>query len=118
MAGGHEELMQKVQELHTLMQETTDGLDHSMDKMCQAIETLARTHTAAEKRYADLEDRLYNCHDQVIGKGQIPLVSHYIILCSMVGLALLVVLYVNQQSIEATLTSVTVSHKKDSKDGK
>lgn len=87
----------------------------AQDTMSAAAARMANTHELAEQRYSKLEDRLQNVNDKAAGKGQIPLTSHYLILGSMVLLAVLVVLYVNQQTIDATLTSIKVGQEKTEK---
>lgn len=97
MAGGRDEI------LGSLM-----SIEANLEKMCSAIEELARTHAKAEERFRQLESRLYDCHDKALGKGQIPIVSHFIILGSVVLVSVLGVLYVTEHSIKATLTSIDI----------
>jgi hypothetical protein len=108
-------IRKKVEDMHPIitvelprMQVILERITTAQNTMSSAADRMAATHEHAEKRFSKLEDRLQIANDKASGKGQIPLVSHYLILGSMVGIAVLVVLYVNQQTIDATLTSISI----------
>jgi len=82
-----------------------------------AAESMAATSRKAENRYEKLEGRLQSANDRAAGRGQIPLLSHYIVLVGTVLTALLIVLYVNKQTIEASLTSVKIQQHVDDAKG-
>lgn len=112
-------IRKKVEDMHPVitvelsrMQVILERITAAQNTMSSAADRMAATHEHAEKRFSKLEDRLQVANDKASGKGQIPLVSHYLILGSMVGIAVLVVLYVNQQTIDATLTSISVGQEK------
>lgn len=76
--------------------------------MATAANSMAATAEKAEQRYMRLEDRLQNANDKASGKGQIPIISHYLVLGGTVLITVLVVLYVHKQTIDASLTSIRV----------
>lgn len=80
--------------------------------MAYAASSMAATNEKAEQRYARLEDRLQDCNERASGKGQIPIMSHYIVLGGTVLISVLIVLYVNRQTMDATLTSIKVGQEK------
>lgn len=78
--------------------------------MSMAASSMAETNKKAEDRYARLEDKLQDANDRASGKFQIPIISHYLILGGTVLITVLVVLYVHNQSLDASLTSVKVGN--------
>lgn len=115
-------IRKKVEDMHPIitmelprMQVILERITTAQNTMSSAADRMATTHEHAEKRFSKLEDRLQIANDKASGKGQIPLVSHYLILGSMVGIAVLVVLYVNQQTIDATLTSISIGQEQAQK---
>lgn len=112
----------RIKEMHPIittevprMQLLLERITTAQDNMSAAATRMAETNERAELRFSKLEDRLQSANDKASGKGQIPLISHYLILGSMVLIAILVVLYVNKQTIDATLTSIKVGQEKTEK---
>lgn len=83
--------------------------------MATAASSMAETNRKAELRYEKLEDRLQNANDRASGKGQIPIVSHYLILGGTVLISVLIVLWVNKQTLDATLSSIKIGQDKTQK---
>lgn len=80
----------------------------AVNAVAAAATSIAATAEKAELRYQKMEDRLQAVNDKAAGKGQIPILSHYLILGGTVLITVLVVLYVHKQTIDASLTSIKV----------
>lgn len=109
----------KVNEMHPVlmvelprMQVLIERIAIAQNNMSDAAIRMSITHEHAEKRFSKLEDRLQEANDKASGKGQIPLLSHYLVVGSMILVVVLVVLYVNKQTMDATLTSISVGNAK------
>lgn len=84
--------------------------------MSAAATTMAATHEKAEKRFEKLENKLQDCNNKVAGDGRMPITSHYMVLGGTVLITILTVLYVNKQSLDATLTSLKIGQKEVQKE--
>lgn len=91
------------------MQMLLSTITTAQNSMAMAAASMASTNEKAERRYEKMEERLQEANDKASGKGQIPIMSHYITLGGTVLIAILVILYVNKQTLDATLTSVKIS---------
>lgn len=80
----------------------------AVQAVAAAATSIAATAEKAELRYQKMEDKLQHVNDKAAGKGQIPILSHYLILGGTVLITVLVVLYVHKQTIDASLTSIKV----------
>lgn len=86
------------------------SITSAQNAMAAAASSMAATAEKAELRYTRMEDKLQNANDRAAGKGQIPILSHYLILGGTVLITVLVVLYVHKQTIDASLTSIKVQN--------
>lgn len=97
-------VMTEVPKMQVIMKTVADA----QTLIAASADRMATTNEKAESRYSRLEDRLEAAHEKAAGKGQMPIVSHYLILGGTILISVLIVLYVNQQTINATLTSIEV----------
>lgn len=118
------ETIERIYDMHELLREVQPLLQVEIPQMKMLLSTIASAQTTmasaavsmadtnqkAEDRFSRMEDRLQSANDRASGKGQIPLMSHLIILGSSVFITILVVLYVHRQTVDATLTSIKVQH--------
>lgn len=94
------------------MQMLLSTIANAQSSMALAAASMANTNEKAELRFEKMEGRLQAANDKAAGKGQIPIISHYLILGSSVLIAVLVILYVNRQTLNATLTSIKIDNEK------
>ena len=100
-----EPVVQEIPKISLLMQTVSTA----QTTMAAAAVSMASTLERAEKRYEKLEQRLEDVTDKAMGKGQVPLLSHYMTLVSAVMVTVLVVLYAQRQQLDASLTSIKVN---------
>lgn len=84
-------------------------ISNALTTMSSAAASMADTNQKAEDRFSRMEDRLQSANDRASGKNQIPLISHYIALAGSLFITVLILLYVHNQSLDATLTSIKVN---------
>lgn len=104
-------LITKINDMHTLVDNSHRFLSNivsAQNSMAESAHKMAVVNEHADIRYAKLEDRLQEAYDKASGKSQIPIISHLLILGTTVLVTLVLVLYVTQTTLDATLTSVKV----------
>ncbi len=98
-------IMTEIPKMNVMMQ-TAVNAQH---QMAAAADRMASTHEKAEVRFGILETRLQEANDKAAGKNQMPIWSHYLVLGGTILMTVLIILYVTQQTIDATLTSIKIN---------
>lgn len=101
----HPVILESVPQMYTLM----TSVATAQHAMASAATSMATTNAKAEARYEKLEERLQEANERAAGKGQVPLMSHYLTVAVVSLIAILTVLYGNRQALEATPTSVKIN---------
>jgi len=99
-------IMQEIPKMNVMIQ-TAVNAQH---QMAAAADRMATTHEKAEIRFGILENRLQEANDRASGKNQMPIWSHYLVLGGTILITVLIILYVTQQTIDATLTSIKINN--------
>lgn len=104
----HPMLMAEIPKMQLLL----STMATSMNVMSAAALSMATTNDKAEARYERMDLRLQEVNDRASGKGMMPITSHYMTMFGTVLIAVLVILYVNKQTLDASLTSIKISGEK------
>jgi hypothetical protein len=113
--GVSEELVGMLRTTHIIAKDTHNLLStmaSAQSIMSSAATSMASTQAKAEARYEKLEDRLQEANDKAAGRGQIPIITHLIIMVTTVLITILFVLSFTNQTLEGTTSSVKVGQGK------
>ncbi len=109
------DIHQKVQEMHPIitldlprMQVLLERVSNAQTVMSDAATRMSLTHEHAERRFSKTEERMHEVYEKLGGKGQMPITSHYLVVGSLILVAVLVTLYFSQHTIKANLDSISI----------